>query len=150
MGKISVDPRTGVTYLPKEFRKEGFTGTIELISNPLALFLIKPGVTLADAEKSLEVIRQVINLRRQQGGKAKVTREGQRPKPVKYGKPQHPVFAMYTRDWLHEITGFSKGYLSRVASGKNRVTCSFIERVCYKLQMPESELFLPSASGKGE
>jgi len=30
---------------------------------------------------------------------------------------QHPVFIKYTRDWLHEVTGFSKGYLCRVARG---------------------------------
>lgn len=57
--------------------------------------------------------------------------------------PQHPLFIKYTRDWLHEITGFSKGYLSRVATGKVPLSCSFVERVCFKLQQPEEELFLP-------
>ncbi len=56
--------------------------------------------------------------------------------------PQHPLFIKYTRDWLHQRTGFSKGYLSRVATGKVPLSRSFIERVCFKLREPEVELFL--------
>jgi len=59
---------------------------------------------------------------------------------------QHPLFFKYTRDWLHEATGFSKNYLCRIATGRAPLTRSFIERVCYKLQMPEQELFLPEAA----
>ena len=58
---------------------------------------------------------------------------------------QHPLFIKYTREWLHEVTGFSKGYLSRVATGKTPLSRSFIERVCFKLNQPEEELFLPEA-----
>lgn len=58
---------------------------------------------------------------------------------------QHPLFKRYTRDWLHEVTGFSKGYLSRVATGKVPLTRAFIERVCFKLNQPEEELFLLDA-----
>lgn len=57
---------------------------------------------------------------------------------------QHPVFIKYRRDWLAEITGFSKGYLSRVATGRYPLSRSFIERVCFKLGHPEAELFLPN------
>lgn len=60
--------------------------------------------------------------------------------------PQHPVFEKYTRDWLHKITGFTKGYLSRVATGKVPLTRAFIERVCYKLNEPEEALFLWDAA----
>ena len=55
--------------------------------------------------------------------------------------PQQPLFIKYTRDWLHHQTGFSKGYLSRVATGKVPLSRSFIERVCFKLGEPETELF---------
>jgi len=58
---------------------------------------------------------------------------------------QHSVFIKYTRDWLHQVTGFSKGYLCRVATGKAPLTRSFIERVCFKLNQPEEELFSPDA-----
>ena len=60
--------------------------------------------------------------------------------------PQHPLFIKYTRDWLHEVTGFSKGYLCRVATGKVSLSRSFIERVCFTLKLPEAELFLPDAT----
>ena len=55
----------------------------------------------------------------------------------------HPVFTKYKRDWLHQVTGYSKAYLSRIATGKAPLTRSFIERVCFSLKRPEGELFLP-------
>ena len=64
---IKVDPRTGVTYFPKEIRQEGFVGKIEGLPNALTFTLIKPGTKLAAVEKSLEIILQDIALRRQQG-----------------------------------------------------------------------------------
>jgi len=60
--------------------------------------------------------------------------------------PQHPLFNKYTRDWLHRETGYSKGYLSRVATGKIALSRPFVERVCFKLHLPEDELFLPEAN----
>ena len=58
---------------------------------------------------------------------------------------QHPLFVKYQRDWLYQVTGYSKGYLSRVATGKIPLSRSFIERVCFKLNKPEDALFLPDA-----
>ncbi|KKN86952.1 hypothetical protein LCGC14_0262210 [marine sediment metagenome] len=60
--------------------------------------------------------------------------------------PQHPLFYKYTRDWLSKVTGYSKGYLSRVATGKIPLSRSFVERVCFKLGEPESELFTTNAN----
>ena len=57
---------------------------------------------------------------------------------------QHPLFIKYNRDWLHEVTGFSKGYLSRVATGRVSLSRSFIDRICFKLGEPEKKLFLPN------
>ena len=56
---------------------------------------------------------------------------------------QHPLFVMYRREWLHEMTGYSRCYLSRVALGRLPLSRAFVERVCYRLQKRESELFLP-------
>lgn len=56
---------------------------------------------------------------------------------------QHPLFIKYRREWLCEVTGYSKGYLSRVATGRIPLSRSFIERVCFRLKKPEGELFLP-------
>ena len=55
---------------------------------------------------------------------------------------QYPLFAIYRRDWLHRITGYSEGYLSRVATGKVPLNRAFIERVCFNLGRPENELFV--------
>jgi len=59
---------------------------------------------------------------------------------------QHPLFIKYKREYLHELTGYSLGYLSRVATGKTPLRRSFIERVCFKLNQPEEALFLPVAA----
>ena len=64
---IRVDKKTGMTYLPKEIRAEGFSGKIEGLPNALTFTLIKPGVKLADVEKSLLIVLDDIRLRRQQG-----------------------------------------------------------------------------------
>jgi len=58
----------------------------------------------------------------------------------------HPLFVKYKRDWLHEVTGFSKNYLCRIATGRAPLTRSFIERVCFSLHQPESELFVSDAA----
>ena len=63
---IRVDPRTGVTYFPKEIRQEGFIGKVEGLANALTLTLIKPDSKLADIESSLKIILQDIALRRKQ------------------------------------------------------------------------------------
>lgn len=59
---------------------------------------------------------------------------------------RHPIFIIYTREWLSEVTGYHKGYLSRLATGKARVSRSFIERCCFKLKQPEDKLFLSDAA----
>jgi len=58
---------------------------------------------------------------------------------------QHPLFFKYTREWLHKKTGYSKGYLCRVATGRMPASRAFIDRVCFKLNKPEAELFLPDS-----
>lgn len=59
---------------------------------------------------------------------------------------QHPLFIKYKREYLHELTGYSLGYLSRVATGKTLLRRSFIERMCFKLNQSEEELFLLEAT----
>lgn len=59
---------------------------------------------------------------------------------------QYILFKKYRREWLHQVTGFSLGYLSRLATGKAPLSRSFIERVCFMLKKSEPELFLPNAT----
>ena len=151
MLKIRIDPRSGSSYFPKGVRREGFVGVVEGLVSALTLTLIRTGSKLADIEASLEIVLQDIYLRRKQevDGGEKV--EGVvRNLPVGQSEGEsgekHPVFVIYTRGWLHKVTGFSKGYLSRVATGKLPLSRAFVERVCFKMGFPESELFLHDKS----
>lgn len=65
--RIRVDGKTGMAYIPKEIRREGFVGEIEGLPNALTVTLIKPGTKLIDVEKSLKIILLDLALRRQQG-----------------------------------------------------------------------------------
>lgn len=148
---VKVDQKTGQNYLPRHVREDGFVGKVEGLMDAITLVFIKPGASLADVAKSLRILQADIALRRQQerspvGKQSPLACRADTAKLTKCEKPQHPVFSRYTRDWLHQVTGFSKGYLCRVATGESRLSRSFIERVCYKLQMPEEELFLPEAA----
>jgi len=58
---------------------------------------------------------------------------------------QHPVFRKYKSEWLHEVTGYSKIYLLRVAAGNVPLSRAFIDRLSFKLNEPAKELFLIDA-----
>ena len=60
---------------------------------------------------------------------------------------QHPVFKKYTREWLNELTGYSKIYLSRVASGRVPLSRSFVDRLVLNLGEPAEKLFLLDEAG---
>lgn len=63
---IRVHEYSGVTYLPKEIRREGFVGEIEGLPNAFTFTLIKPGTKLLDVERSLRIILRDVKLRREQ------------------------------------------------------------------------------------
>ena len=65
--RIRIDNRTGVTYFPKEIRREGFVGEVEGLPSALTLTLIKPGTKLVDVERSLRILLRDIRLRREHG-----------------------------------------------------------------------------------
>lgn len=150
---IRVDSKTGQTYLPRDIRRDGFTGEIEGLANALTITLIKPGANLSDVEKSLHIILDDITLRRQQerimrrakkntGKSRKVRPERKESAPRRL----HPLFKKYTRAWLHGVTGYSEGYLSRIATGNIPLSRAFTERLCLKLNEPEEVLFLPEGA----
>lgn len=62
---IRIGERTGITYFPKDLRESGFVGRVESLPNALTLTLIKPGASLADVERSLKILLQDIELRKQ-------------------------------------------------------------------------------------
>lgn len=159
MGKITirVDPKTGQNYLPRDIRREGFVGEIEGLANALTLTLIKPGANLSDVQKSLHIILDDIALRRQQEENTEPREKTMEERKESQGKLPtrqmeaaqaglHPIFFKYARNYLHDITGYSTGYLSRIATGSIPLSQFFIARVCSKLHQPEAELFLTEAA----
>ena len=67
-------------------------------------------------------------------------------------KRRHPIFLKYRREWLHRVTGYSMGYLSRVANHKVPLSRPFVEQCCFKLGRKPKELFAKGAGfpGKGK
>ena len=63
MGNIRIDKKTGFAYIPKDIRDEGYEGDVETIANALTLTIIKPGVPLESAIKSLQVVLKDLELR---------------------------------------------------------------------------------------
>lgn len=63
---ISIGEKTGITYIPKDLREEGFVGKVDGFPNALTLILVKPGASLADIERSLRILLQNIRLRKGQ------------------------------------------------------------------------------------
>jgi hypothetical protein len=61
---ISVNPRTGGSYFPKEIRRAGFCGKIDGYLNLLTCLLMKPGSTLTDVQRSLRIILDDVALRK--------------------------------------------------------------------------------------
>lgn len=56
-------------------------------------------------------------------------------------KRQYLIFLKYTREYLSQVTGYSKPYLSRFASGALGPSESFIALCCHTLKEPQEELF---------
>ena len=63
---ISIGQETGITYIPKSLREEGFVGRVESIPSLVTLTLIKPGSDLAGVERSLKLALKDIQFRREQ------------------------------------------------------------------------------------
>lgn len=63
---ISIGEKTGITYIPKTLREEGFVGKVDGFPNALTLILVKPGASLADIERSLRILLRDIRLRKEQ------------------------------------------------------------------------------------
>ena len=55
---------------------------------------------------------------------------------------QQPLFSKYTRNYIAQMTGYNKAYLSRVFRGRTPLSRYFIERVSYSLREHPADLFL--------
>ncbi|MBA7555531.1 hypothetical protein ES705_48199 [subsurface metagenome] len=54
---------------------------------------------------------------------------------------QYRLFLKYTREYLSQITGYSKNYLSRIATGARAPSETFIGVCCHTLKEPQEYLF---------
>lgn len=78
MANIKIDKNTGFAYIPKELREQGFEGEVDMVANALTVTLIKPGVPLGRAIKSLEIVIKDLELRLEHEKGQQV--EGENPK----------------------------------------------------------------------
>lgn len=153
---IRVDPKTGKNYLPRHIRDEGFVGKVEVLVNALTVTFIRPGSDLADVDSSLDLVKRDIALRRGRKVKGAIKMERKEPERLPTRQAElalagpHPVFTKYTRAWLNKVTGYSLGYLCRVATGKIPLSRSFIERVSFALREHEESLFLLKEAEKNQ
>ena len=63
MSTIRIDKKTGFAYIPKGIRAEGYEGDVETVANELTFTIIKPGVPLQSAIKSLRIVLRNLELR---------------------------------------------------------------------------------------
>lgn len=141
MSKITVkiDPKTGQTYLPREVRNSGFVGVVEAIGSVATLTFIKPNAKLGDIQGSLRLTSSEVALL--WGG---IASSGTKPDELSSAAAgRHPLFGKYSRDWLSQTLGYSKDYLSRIATGRVHLSKPFKERACYKLGELEADFFAP-------
>ena len=61
--KIRIDGETGLAYIAKALREEGFVGEVIALANARTLTLIMPGTKLADVKRSLDTIIHDLDLR---------------------------------------------------------------------------------------
>jgi len=54
---------------------------------------------------------------------------------------QYLIFLKYTREYLSQVTGYSKGHISRVVSGNREPSEIFIGVCCHTLKEPKEDLF---------
>ena len=60
---IRINKKTGFAYIPKDIREEGYQGEVETIGNAFTITLIKPGVSLESAIKSIKISLEELELR---------------------------------------------------------------------------------------
>lgn len=70
-GHINIHPKTGIAYIPKNLRDEGFIGeNIQFLTSTKTVILLHPNATLAQIAKSLKIILLDIRLRTEKTGKS--------------------------------------------------------------------------------
>ena len=61
--KININPTARIAYLPKDIIEQGWNEEVDAFANAFTITLIKPGVSLAQAKRSLELVLQDMKMR---------------------------------------------------------------------------------------
>ncbi len=61
---IRINPKSKLAYIPDDLTNEGFIGDVEALANAKTVTLFKPGTSLDEIEKSLEIILADVRLRK--------------------------------------------------------------------------------------
>ena len=61
---IRINPKTKLAYIPDNLTDEGFIGDVEALANAKTITLFRPGASLEEIEKSLEIILADVRLRK--------------------------------------------------------------------------------------
>ena len=65
-GKVIINPKTRLAYIPQQIVDSGYSGEVETIANAVTVTLIKPNTPLEDIKRSLEITIQDIELQMKQ------------------------------------------------------------------------------------
>lgn len=63
-GELRISERNPVVWIPKIILDAGFKGRVPFLVNCYTVVLLHPKATLQDIEKSLEIIKEDVKLRR--------------------------------------------------------------------------------------
>lgn len=63
--RIVINKRARIAHIPKEIIDEGLYGVVEGYADAVTLTLVKPGTSLRDVERSLEIVLKDVQFRRQ-------------------------------------------------------------------------------------
>jgi len=65
---LIINPDSGLAYISRKIREEGYVNEIECLPNAITITLIRPGSSLADVKKSLQNVIKDIDLKLKNGG----------------------------------------------------------------------------------
>lgn len=61
--RMKINETAKILYIPQEVIDEGYKGDIDVLMNARTITIIKPGATLEEVRRSLEIVLQDVKLR---------------------------------------------------------------------------------------
>ncbi|MCK9369933.1 hypothetical protein M0R04_08520 [Candidatus Dojkabacteria bacterium] len=69
--KITISEEARVAYIPKELIEQGLKGVVDGYANAVTLTLVNPDTPLKDVERSLKIVLEDVQFRREREEEAK-------------------------------------------------------------------------------